>query len=108
LLFPFIERAMLKKSLDVLPAKRFSGEKSSLLLALKVVSQTRYKEIFLASELGIKPRLVYACGSFQFLDARVRKPKGWIGIRGPCCAGATLPWWRRSLPLVLEPQSPYS
>src|SRR5580692_8031963 len=30
--FPLVERTMLKKSLDVLPAKRLSGKKSSLLL----------------------------------------------------------------------------
>jgi hypothetical protein len=46
---------MLKKHLDVLPAKRLSGKKSSLLLALEVVPQARYKEIFLVSELGVQP-----------------------------------------------------
>jgi hypothetical protein len=55
LLFPFVERTILKKSLDVLPAKRLSGEKSSLLLSLKVMSKTRHKKIALASELGIQP-----------------------------------------------------
>jgi hypothetical protein len=55
LLFPLVERTILKKGLDVLPAKRLSGKKSSLLLALEVVSQARYKEIFLVSELGVQP-----------------------------------------------------
>ena len=43
LLFPLVERTILKKSLDVLPAKRLPGEKSSLFLAVQVVPQARYK-----------------------------------------------------------------
>src|SRR5580692_10890808 len=58
LLFPFVERTILKKSLDVLPAKGLSGEKSSLLLALKIVAKARNKKIILVSELGIEPGLV--------------------------------------------------
>jgi hypothetical protein len=46
---------MLKKILDVLPAKRLSGEKSSLLLAFKVVPKASNKKIFLVSELAIQP-----------------------------------------------------
>ena len=55
LLFPFIERTILKKRLDVFPAKRLSGKKSSFFLALKVVPKTRYKEIFLVPEFGVQP-----------------------------------------------------
>jgi hypothetical protein len=53
LLFPFVGRTILKKSLDVLPAKRLSGEKSSLLLAFKVMPKARHKEVFLVSELSV-------------------------------------------------------
>jgi hypothetical protein len=55
LLFPLVERTVLKKGLDVLPAKRLSGEKSSLLLALEVMPKARHKKIFLVSELGVQP-----------------------------------------------------
>jgi hypothetical protein len=55
LLFPLVKRAILEKSLDVLPAKRLLGQKSPLPLALKIVPKARYKEIFLVSELGIQP-----------------------------------------------------
>jgi hypothetical protein len=74
LLLAFIERAILKKSLDVLPPKRLSGEQSSLLLALEIMPKARHKKIFLVSEFGVQPRLVHASGSFQFLEARVREP----------------------------------
>src|ERR1700727_1568805 len=50
------------------------GQKSPLPLAFKIVAKARHKEIFLVSELGVQPRLVHACGSFQFLNACVRKP----------------------------------
>jgi hypothetical protein len=55
LLFPLVERTILEKSLDVLPAKRLPGEKSPLLLALKIVPKARYKQIFLVSKLRIEP-----------------------------------------------------
>jgi hypothetical protein len=71
---PFVTRTILKKGLDVLPAKRLPGKKSSLLLAHKVVSQARDKEIFLVSELGVQPRFIHTCGSFQFLEAGVGEP----------------------------------
>jgi hypothetical protein len=55
LLFPLVERTILEKILDVLPAKRLSREKSSLFLAFEVVPKARHKKIFLVSELGVKP-----------------------------------------------------
>ncbi len=57
LLFSLVKGTILEKSLDVFPAKRLLGEKTSLLLALKVVPQASYKEIFLVSELGVQPDL---------------------------------------------------
>src|SRR5258707_3696921 len=65
LLFPLVEGTMLKKCLDVLPAQRLLSQKSPFSLALKIVAKARHKEIFLVTELGVKARLVHACGSFQ-------------------------------------------
>src|SRR6202043_804020 len=74
LLLTLVERTILEKYLDVLPAQRLPGQKSSLPLALKIVAKARHKKIFLVSELGVQPRLIHACGPFQFLKGRVRKP----------------------------------
>jgi hypothetical protein len=52
---PLVERTILDKILDVLPAKRLPGENSSLLLTLKVMPQTGNKEIFLVSEFAVQP-----------------------------------------------------
>jgi hypothetical protein len=54
-LFPLVERTILEKNLDIVPAKRFLGEKPPLLLALKIVPKARYEKIFLVSELRIQP-----------------------------------------------------
>src|ERR1700733_1902564 len=73
LLFPLAKGTILEKCLYVLPAKRFLGEKPSLLLALKIVPKACNKKIFLVAELCIQSRLVHACGSFQILKAGIRK-----------------------------------
>jgi hypothetical protein len=55
LLLSLVKRAILEKSLDVLPAKRLLGKKSPLPLALKVMPQARHEKIFLVAKLRIEP-----------------------------------------------------
>jgi hypothetical protein len=55
LLFPLVERTILKESLNVVPAQRLLGEKPSLLLAPEAMPKARHKKIFLVSELGVQP-----------------------------------------------------
>jgi hypothetical protein len=55
LLLPLVERTILEKSLDVLPAQRLLGQKSPLPLALKIVPKARYEQIFLVTKLRIEP-----------------------------------------------------
>jgi hypothetical protein len=55
LLFPPVKRTVLKKRLDVLPAKRLFGQGPAFPLALKIVTKARNKKIFFISELGIQP-----------------------------------------------------
>jgi len=54
-MLPLVERTILEKSFDVLPAKRFLGKKSPPSLALKIVPKAGYKQIFLVSKLRIEP-----------------------------------------------------
>ena len=54
LLLPLVKRTILEKRFDVLPAKGLFGEKSSLVLALKVAPKAGQKEIFFVSELGVE------------------------------------------------------
>jgi hypothetical protein len=74
LLFPLVQRAILKERLDVLPTERLLSEKPPFSLALEVMPKARYKKIFLVTELRIQPRLVHTCGPLQVLEACVGEP----------------------------------
>jgi hypothetical protein len=55
LLLPLLKRTILEKGLDVVPAERLLAQKPPLPLALKGMPKARHKNIFLVSELRIRP-----------------------------------------------------